>query len=93
MYVPFKKKVHCDSLGSFLSAWEPKGNSEKMDLYTISIKHLITVFIDRVFLYGDLSYLEIYKAPMHSGSYQDCTTELYFVDWRSILKIKFSWAF
>ena len=30
----------------------------------------------RVFLYGDLSYLEIYKALMHSESYQNYTTEL-----------------
>ena len=50
------------------------------------------VISDRVFLYGDLSYLEIYKAPMHSESYHDCTTELCFVGWMYIFKIKFSWA-
>ena len=41
----------------------------------------------RVFLYVDLSYLENYKAPMHSGRHQECPTQLYFVEWMSIFKI------
>ena len=62
------------------------------ELFLKSLLRLKTQFINIVILYGDLSYLEIYEAPMHSGSYKDCTTELYFLGWMSIFKIKFSLA-
>ena len=44
-----------------------------MTVIYLNIKHCI-VEIDRVNFFGDLSYLEIYKCSMHSGSYQDCPT-------------------
>ena len=36
-----------------------------------------------------ISYLEISMASMHSGTNQDCLTDLYFEDWMSFFKIKF----
>ena len=46
----------------------------------------------RVFLYGDLLAWRSVTAPMNSGSYQDCPTELYFEDGHPTYKLKFSGA-
>ena len=43
-------------------------------------------------LYRDPFLWSAIMAPLHSGSYQDCTTRLYFVDMMSIYKIRLSGA-
>ena len=48
--------------------------------------------VSRVFLYGDLLAWRSVMAPMNSGSYEDCSTELYFEDGHPLYKIKLSVA-